>query len=97
MDNVLVYDIYSLPQTKMVVVLNVLRLWNAIPGIGQVDSPIKLSTGEKDNLKGNIKGYFGAILAIFLTFEALFPLERPYFPYKAVAPDGDAFFFLDLT
>ena len=31
--------------------MHVLRLRNAIPGTGQMDSPIKLSTGEKDNLK----------------------------------------------
>ena len=31
--------------------MHVLRLQNAIPGVGQVNSPIKISTGEKDNLK----------------------------------------------
>ena len=31
--------------------MHVLRLCNAIPGSGQIDSPLKLSSGEKDNLK----------------------------------------------
>ena len=31
--------------------MHVLRLRNAIPGSGQSDSPLKLSSGEKDNLK----------------------------------------------
>ena len=31
--------------------MHVLQLCNAIPGSGQVDSPLKLSSSEKDNLK----------------------------------------------
>ena len=31
--------------------MHVLQLCNAIPGSGQVDSPLKLSSGKKDNLK----------------------------------------------
>ena len=31
--------------------MHVLRIRNAIPGQGQVESPIKLATGVKDNLK----------------------------------------------
>jgi hypothetical protein len=30
---------------------HVVRIRNAIPGLGQVESPVKISTGSKDNLK----------------------------------------------